>query len=225
MYKYELHSHTSECDLVAKLSGAELVREYKQAGYDGIVITDHYFDLFFEWFEKELCGRTHEEQVRRYLKGYYSAKAEGKKLGFTVLSGTEVRLHDSINDYLVYGLDEEFFYKAPRLNEIKSLEELLALFPDYACVVHAHPFRNGMTVRNPENLFGIEAYNAGTDKFRNELAHIYAEHYGVKKTSGSDIHNINRLAKGGIETDRRIITNRDLVEVLRNGEYRLIETY
>ena len=225
MYKYELHSHTSECDLVAKLSGAELVREYKQAGYDGIVITDHYFDLFFEWFEKELCGRTHEEQVRRYLKGYYSARAEGERLGFTVLPGTEVRIRDSINDYLVYGLDEDFFYKAPRLNEIKSLEELLALFPDYACVVHAHPFRNGMTVRNPENLFGIEAYNAGTDKFRNELAHIYAEHYGVKKTSGSDIHNINRLAKGGIETDRRIITNRDLVEVLRNGEYRLIETY
>ena len=225
MYKYELHSHTSECDLVAKLSGAELVREYKAAGYDGIVITDHYFELFFEWFAKELDGTTHEVQMDRYLKGYRSAKEEGDKLGFTVIAGTEVRLKDSINDYLVYGLDEEFFYKAPRLTDIKSLDELLAIFPKEACVVHAHPFRNGMTVRNPENLFGIEAYNAGTEKFRNELAHTYAEHYGVRKTSGSDVHGLNRLAKGGIETERRILNSRDLIEVLRSGEYRLIETY
>ena len=82
-----------------------------------------------------------------------------------------------------------------------------------------------MTVRNPENLFGIEAYNAGTEKFRNELAHLYAEHYGVRKTSGSDVHGLNRLAKGGIETERKINSGRDLIEVLRSGDYRLIETY
>lgn len=225
MYKYELHSHTADCDLFAKLSGAELVREYKAAGYDGIVITDHYFELFFEWFQEELDGTTHEVQMDRYLKGYRSAKAEGDRLGFTVLCGTEVRVKDSINDYLVYGLDEEFFYKAPRLTDAKSLDALLKLLPEDACVVHAHPFRNGMTVRNPENLFGIEAYNGGTEKFRNEMAHAFAEHYGVRKTSGSDVHGLNRLAKGGIETERRILTMRDLVEVLRSGEYRLIETY
>ena len=218
MYKYELHSHTSECDLFAKLGGAELVREYKAAGYDGIVITDHYFDLFFEWFEDELHGASHEEQMRRWLRGYYSAKAEGDGCGFTVLSGAEVRIRDSINDYLVYGLDESFFSNAPRLCEIGSLDELLRHLPKEALVVHAHPFRNGMTVRDPSNLFGIEAYNGGTDEFRNGLAHRFAEHFGVAKTSGSDVHGMNRLAKGGIETDRRILTMKDLTDVLRSGE-------
>ena len=40
MYKFELHVHTSECDLAAHASGAELVRIYKEAGYDGMVVTD-----------------------------------------------------------------------------------------------------------------------------------------------------------------------------------------
>ena len=48
MNKYELHAHTSECDLVAKLSGAELVRAYADRGYSGMVITDHYFSIFFD---------------------------------------------------------------------------------------------------------------------------------------------------------------------------------
>ena len=46
MYRYELHAHTSECDLAAHASGAELVRIYHAAGYSGMVITDHYFSFF-----------------------------------------------------------------------------------------------------------------------------------------------------------------------------------
>ena len=225
MYKYELHSHTSECDLFAELSGADYARLYKEAGYDGIVITEHYFNTFFDWHGRELEGKPHEAVIDRWLRGYRSAKAVGDEIGFTVLLGAEVRVADSINDYLVYGLSEEFFYNAPRLNEMKNLDELLSVLPDDALVVHAHPFRNGMTVKDPSNIFGIEAYNAGTDSFRNSLAHQFAEHYGLAKTSGSDVHRMNRFAKGGIETDRRILTMKDLTDVLRSGEYRLIETY
>ena len=201
MYKYELHSHTSECDLVAELSGADYARLYKEAGYDGIVITDHYFNTFFDWYGGELEGKPHEAVIDRWLRGYRSAKAVGDEIGITVLLGAEVRVSDTINDYLVYGLTEEFLYNAPRLNEMKNLDELLRHLPKE------------------------EAYNAGTDKFRNSLAHQFAEHYGLAKTSGSDVHRMNRFAKGGIETDRRILTIKDLTDVLRSGEYRLIESY
>ena len=224
MYKYELHAHTSECDLFARLSGAELVRTYQEAGYDGMVITDHYFADFFEWFADELRPMTHEEQMHRYLKGYYAARAEGERIGFTVLPGAEARLSDSINDYLLLGLEEEVFFRTPRLNEAESLTALIGMLPPETCVVHAHPFRDNMTVRDPSNLFGIEVYNAGTKPFRNELARTFAEYYGVAMTSGSDVHGIERAAKGGIETDRIIRTPRDLSAVLRSGEYRLIES-
>lgn len=82
-----------------------------------------------------------------------------------------------------------------------------------------------MIVARPDGLFGIEAYNGGTDEFRNYIAKLFANHYGVAMTSGSDIHNKKRLAKGGIMTERRIETSEDLISVLRSGEYNLIESY
>ena len=223
MYKYELHSHTQECDRGAKLSAAQLVNAYKEAGYDGMVITDHYIERFYtRWFPDDVRDLTHEQQVHRWLRGYYAAKAEGDKVGFTVLPGAEVRLDNGPNDYLLYGLHAEFFYTVPRLNERESLQELLSLMPADACVVHAHPFRDDMIVQTPRGLFGIEVYNGGTDSFRNDLARQFAEHYGMPMTSGSDIHGWNRLAKGGIMTERRIRTPEDLSAVLRSGEYSLI---
>lgn len=223
-YKYELHAHTSECDRDAFLSARELVHLYQDAGYDGMVITDHYIERFYTlWFPEEVQGLTHGQQVHRWLKGFRTAKEEGDKIGFTVLPGAEVRFDGYPNDYLLYGLHEDFFYTVPRLNELKNVRELLALLPPEVCVVHAHPFRNGMVVANPQGLFGIEVFNGGTEPFRNEMARQFAAHYALPGTSGSDIHDLNRLAKGGILTNTKIRTPEDLIAVLRSGDYSLIE--
>jgi hypothetical protein len=80
-----------------------------------------------------------------------------------------------------------------------------------------------MTVADPRNLFGLEVFNGGTEAFRNRLARMYAEHYGMPMTSGSDVHELERLAKGGIQTEVKIQTPEDLVAVLRSGHYTLIE--
>ena len=225
MYKYELHAHTSECDRAAHLSARELVHMYKDAGYDGIVITDHYFQLFSQWFEEELRGLSHTQRMDRWLKGYYTARDEGDKIGFTVLPGAEVRFDHCPNDYLLYGLDEQFFYSAPQLNELSGIEELVSLLQEDVCLVQAHPFRNGMRVETPKFLFGIEVFNGGTERFRNDLARQFAEYYDLAKTSGSDIHDPRRLAKGGILTEKQIRTPEDLRHVLRNGDFSLIENY
>lgn len=183
MYKYELHAHTSECDLVAQLSGAELVRAYADQGYSGMVITDHYFSIFFDWFGNELEGKSHKEIIDRWLRGFDSARNEGEKIGFTVLPGAEVRIDGTINDYLIYGLEVEDLYRLPLLNRMASIDEVLDLLPDHTCVVHAHPFRENMTIRDPGRFFGIEVHNGGTDSFRNQLAKVWAEHYGKAMTS------------------------------------------
>ena len=170
LYKYELHAHTSECDKEARLSARELVHLYKNAGYAGMVITDHYIERFYTlWFPNEVEGLTHEQQVKRWLKGFLTAKEEGDKIGFVVLPGAEVRFNGYPNDYLIYGLSEEAFYNLPRLNELKNLQELLDLLPPDVCVVQAHPFRDGMVVNNPSRLFGLEVHNGGTEKFRNDV--------------------------------------------------------
>jgi len=71
----------------------------------------------------------------------------------------------------------------------------------------------------------MEVFNGGTERFRNGLARQFAEYYNLPMTSGSDIHDMTRLAKGGIETQHEIKTPEDLVKVLRSGEYTLIERY
>ena len=79
MFKYDLHIHTSECDKVAKVSGADIVKLYIDKGYDGVVITDHYFSIFFDWFKDELNLNDKKNIIDRYLRGYYSAKNEAEK--------------------------------------------------------------------------------------------------------------------------------------------------
>ena len=220
--KIETHLHTAECDICAKVSARDAVRLYKDAGYGCIVITDHYFSLFFDWFRDELCGKSHKEIIHRWLRGYYNAKNEGERLGVTVLPGAEVRFNNTINDYLVYGVDEDFFLHAPLLNTLANVSELVSILPDDACVVQAHPFRNKMTVEDPSPLFGIEVNNGGTDPFRNSMARIFAEHYGKAMLSGSDFHKEQHLARGGILCDRTIKTPKDLSDLLRSGEYTLL---
>ena len=223
MYKYELHAHTSECDLVARLSGAELVRAYARRGYSGMVITDHYFSIFFDWFREELEGKPHRRIIDRWLRGYESARNEGEKIGFTVLPGAEVRIDGTINDYLVYGLEIQDLYHLPLLNRMASIDEVLDILPESTCVVHAHPFRENMTVRDPGRFFGIEVHNGGTDSFRNALAKTWAAHYGKAMTSGSDCHGPWAVGQGGIITETPIFTPADLVKTLRGGAYQLIE--
>jgi hypothetical protein len=81
-----------------------------------------------------------------------------------------------------------------------------------------------MVVETPRRgLFGMEVFNGGTEPLRNGFAHQFAAYYGLAMTSGSDIHDMTRLATGGICTPRRIRTPEDLVAVLRSGAYTLIE--
>lgn len=223
MGKFELHVHTKECDIVACSYAADIVKMYHDAGYDGLVITDHYFSCFYDWFADELIGLSDRDVAKRRLKGYYEAKNEGEKLGFSVLPGAEVRFDGTINDYLIYGLDEDFFLSCPVLNRLKNLEELKRVLPEEALIVQAHPFRNKMTVCDPTPIFGIEVYNGGTEPFRNEMAELFASHYEKAMTSGSDFHSSGALGRGGIFCEEKISCPQDLVRVLKSGNYRLIK--
>ena len=224
MGKFELHCHTAENDKCALESAKDIVRLYKEAGYEGLVITDHYFKTFFEWFGDEFDREDHYAVIDRWLKGYRAAKKEGEACGMTVLLGAEVRFNGPIaNDYLVYGLTEEFLYNAPFLNELPNLDALVEILPPDALVVQAHPFRDRMLVHSPECLFGIEGYNGSNPPIRNQLAKVFASHYGKPITSGSDCHHLHAVGKGGIVTQTPILCPADLRLVLKEGRYTLIE--
>ena len=82
----------------------------------------------------------------------------------------------------------------------------------------AHPFRNGMSVVNPQLLDGIETYNGHPrHESRNDIAMAWAEKYGLQQISGSDFHDPDGYALGGILTRERIRSQKDLLKALREG--------
>lgn len=223
MYSFELHAHTRECDPTAGILAGDMVRLYHEKGYQGMVITDHYISPFDDWFGDELIGMNHDGRIKRWLRGYETAKKAAEEYGMTVLLGAEVRFDGFPNDYLIFGAEEELFYELPRLNHLKNVEEMLKLLPQELCVVQAHPFRDNMVVTDPSPLWGIEVHNGGTPAFRNEMAYRYAEFYKKPMTSGSDTHRPETVGKGGIRTKTPILTPKDLIRTLREGSYEIIE--
>ncbi len=221
--KFELHAHTKENDICVNMTADEIVKAYKGAGYDGIVITNHFFDLSLEWYKDELAGCTHEGIIDYYLKGYKTAKAAGDSIGMTVLMGLELRFDGTINDYLVYGVNEEFLYNSPLLNTM-NLDSFLKILPAGTIVYQAHPFRNNMTITDPNKLYGIEVYNGGTATERNEMAGVWAEKFNLNVISGSDFHNINHLGRGGVIFEHTVADTQGLVRELKAGRYTLIQT-
>jgi predicted metal-dependent phosphoesterase TrpH len=213
MYKYDTHVHTSEVSPCGKVEAAEIVRLYKQEGYSGIVITDHYYDGFFN----KSLGENWNNRLELYLKGYRNALEEGLKIGLDVLLGIELRFEGSPNDYLIYGITEKFLLDYPELykfnpKEFKKLTDKMGLL-----IYQAHPYRKNCTPASPDLLHGVEVYNGHPrHDSRNDLALKFGKDNNLKSLSGSDFHQRPDLARGGILVKEKIPTIEKFVEIIKD---------
>jgi predicted metal-dependent phosphoesterase TrpH len=211
-YLLDTHVHTDEVSPCGKVTARRLVNLYKEAGYDGIVITDHYYEGFFatlpdwEWSRK----------VDAFLEGYRKARAQGEKVGLDVFLGAEFRFTEHENDYLVYGIDREFLVAYPCLYDL-GLAEFRQLIHNRGILVYqAHPFRTGMIPAKPALLDGVEVFNGNPrHDSLNRLALEFARKNGLKMSSGSDFHQVEDLAGGGVVLNERITSHAKLVELLQ----------
>lgn len=210
-YKWDPHVHTSEVSPCGRLSGRRLVDLYQAAGYAGLVVTDHYTPD-----NPALTGR--ENRVARFLAGYRQAKERGRAIGLTVLLGMELRFAGEGNDYLVYGVDEDFLLAYPDLCQL-GLPRFHALAAARGLLVYqAHPFRTGCTPGDPRYLDGVEIMNGNPrHESRNELAAEFADAHGLRMLSGSDCHQEEDIGRGGFTVREKIVDMADLVRVLRAG--------
>lgn len=220
-YKYETHFHTLETSPCGRVPARQAVRLYKKAGYKGIIVTDHYFRGFFDM----QLWRSYDRKIDKYLKGYKLALAEGSKLGIDIHLGMEIRFEENFNDYLVYGIDEEF------LREHENLYTLtLKQFRELTCgrgivIVQAHPFRPGLVPAPPSLINGIEVYNGNPrHDSSNHLALKYAQENNLIELSGSDFHQPQDVARGGIMTDEVIPENGFAEWILQNKKFECMRT-
>lgn len=218
-YKYEIHAHTKNTSWCGDIDAKDLVEKYKEAGYSGIVITDHYSPMTFhipEFFNKK-------KAIDHFLEGYRKAK-KYETDDFTVLLGMELRFYATVNDYLVYGVSEEMLYELPFLlrTYIKRASNMLR---ERGCLfLQAHPFRKMITRANPKYLDGVEVFNGKADKEANDNSLKWAEEINTPvMTSGSDCHRESGVGLGGIITTEPIKSNEDLLRILKSGKYELIK--
>ncbi|MBO5896256.1 MAG: PHP domain-containing protein [Clostridia bacterium] len=218
-YKYEIHAHTKNTSWCGDIDAKDLVEKYKEAGYSGIVITDHYSPMTFniwEFFNKR-------KAIDHFLAGYRKAK-EYETEDFSVMLGLELRFYATINDYLVYGVTEEMLYDLPFMLKL-YIKRASKLLREKGCLfIQAHPFRKYITRAKPEYLDGVEVFNGKAEKEANDNSHKWATDIKARiKTSGSDCHRESGVGFGGILTKEPIKTNDDLLRILKSGEYELIK--
>lgn len=217
MHYYETHLHTSPASGCARWSAVEAVEYYKDAGYTGIFITNHFLDDDLP----ELRALPYEVQINLYFKDYEVALDAGREVGLSVFCGVEISYLKT--DFLIYGLDKAWYLAHPEIDGM-PIKNFLALAKDSgALVIHAHPFREAGSIDHirlyPRSVHGVEIHNANRSEFENKLAEKYAENYGLLQFAGSDIHGKEPHGhRSGMCCETMIIDDRDFVKKVLAGE-------
>ena len=216
MYKYETHLHTYPVSRCGKASVYESLDFYKQKGYDGVFITNHFLDGNIN-IDSSV---PYEERIEFYFSDYEKGLEYGKTIGLKVFSGVEISYKGT--DFLIYGLDKEWFLKNPQIMNIKKSEELRYLMDSGALVIQAHPYREASYIDHirlfPRQVHGVEVINASRTDFENNMAKIYAENYGLLEFAGSDNHGIGEKRFAGMCSENPILDEQDFVERVKNKE-------
>jgi len=218
-YKIETHCHTSEVSSCSHVTAGELVRLYKNIGYDAINVSDHFL-------YSKICTEkgSLEKQIDWYMSGYRAAKVEGDRIGLKVYFAIELRFTENINDYLVFGVTRETLMHAREIFEMGPEKFYKFCQANKMLFYQAHPFRAGMTRPDPRFLDGMEGYNMHPgQRSRNDLASEYALRVGLLMLSGSDCHNTHQAGTGGIWTRTLPKDGSELRDLIKSGDFVMIK--
>lgn len=221
MYKIETHLHTSLSSACGKLTPQQIVDGYLAAGYDALILTDHYNRDTFRMHNVDLDGE--DDKLEVFLTGYRQLYQEGTARGLKIYRGAEVRFDGRDNDYLLYGYSDELL-KDPASVFSMGVEQFYEkVKAEGALLIHAHPYRNGGQPTDPAALDGVEVINTHhKHDNRNDLALAFAVQHGLLQTAGSDCHEASHIGKGGILVESLPENEKELVALIRSGKYELM---
>ena len=222
MYKYETHLHTSPVSRCAKASVRESLEFYKSLGYDGVFITNHFLDGNINIDR----AAPYEEKIEFYFSDYEDGQKIGQELGIKVFCGVERSYCGA--DFLVYGLEKEWFLAHPEIMEMDRSVQLKRMMDSGALVIQAHPFREASYIDHfqlfPRCVHGVEVINGG-ETASNTLAAQYCQHYGLIPFAGSDNHR-GPLQKvlAGICCEKPFLSIQDFIEKAKSGQAEIFST-
>jgi len=219
-YLYETHLHTSEASKCAVSGAAEYIAGYKEKGYAGIIVTDHFFNGNCALSRK----LPWEDWVNCFCRGYENAKKEGDRQGLDVFFGWE-ETFDGCDDYLVFGLDKEWLLEHPEARHWTREEQYRKVRDGGGCVIQAHPFRQrhyiSRVILSSGCVDGVEVANGGHDDASYDaLAFRYAQKLNKPMIAGTDIHDASAIYYDelyGIYFDKKLKSIADFVDMILNN--------
>lgn len=223
-YKYQMHTHTYPCSHCAVTTPKELAKALHKGGYSGCVITNHFFngntgiDRYLPW----------NDFVKQYETDYLECKKQAEKYNLDIIFGIEEHVGGGL-EILCYGITPDLLYNHPELKE-RNIEQWHRLVHSVGgIVIQAHPFRRRFYIPEAKSLpleliDGIEIFNEGNSQRDNLEAEYLAEkHPEFICVSGADTHDESNVCVGGIISPQRIKNEKDLVSVLKSGDYKIIK--
>jgi hypothetical protein len=167
-YLYETHLHTAPVSKCARAGVRETVEFYKDNGYKGIFITNHFIDGNIN-IDRSL---PYEERINFFFSDYEEGKRIGEEIGIDVFCGIE--MSHAGTDFLVYGLGKEWFLAHPEIEGMDKRAQLSMMMEEGALVIQAHPFREANYIACirlfPRHVQGVEVYNGCRTDFENKMA-------------------------------------------------------
>lgn len=220
MYKYETHLHTSPVSRCAKSTVKESLEFYKKLGYDGVFITNHFLDGNIN-IDKE---KPYEEKIEFYFSDFEKGLEIGKALGIKAFCGVELSYGGT--DFLVYGLNKEWFLAHPEIMDMKKSDELSFMMENGALIIQAHPFREASYIDHirlfPKNVHGVEVVNASRTEQENKMASIYAQNYNLIEFAGSDNHIASKQTKlAGVCCEEPICDTEDFIRKVKENKMKI----
>ncbi len=203
-YRIELHAHTSPVSGCSSVSPERMAEVHKELGIDAVVITNHFYN---------------SQNMDEYMDSFYRCKKRGDELGVTVILGMEY--NGSGNDYLVYGIDEEFVRAAHKYASGDYNEFYDNMKNDKNIMLHAHPFRGPWRDLGDDRLDGIEIFNLhpGHNSRIGMAARYFKEHNLKIAICGSDFHDEPNYNMALLRTKTLPKDSFELAELLKTRDY------
>lgn len=213
---YETHMHTCQASACGKSPGKDYIQKYIDAGFSGIMITDHFFrgnckiDRHLPW----------RQRIELFCRGYEDALEAGYKFNFPVFFGWEEYYEG--DEYLIYGVDKQWMLEHPEMEHWSRAEQYRQVHAAGGCVVQAHPFRERDYIQtvhlSTRCVDAVEGVNSANSPEANALAVRYAKMLGLPITGGSDNHcadtmQFDRLS--GVVFETPLHTVHDYVQAIR----------
>ena len=224
MFKLETHCHTYKTSHCATTPNQMLIDLYKNKGYNGIVVTNHFSKTIYNDY---LAGATHAQKMDNYFNAFYEFKSLCNGNGIKAFLGAEVRVVDKNDadgtEYIILGFSKDIFYKEKLFNLTQA--ELFSLVNEQGALMYqSHPFRTGVVAGDPKYMHGAESFNGHYHhKNDNDKALEFCVKNDLIKLSGTDFHHEDQPITAGIILPSCVDSEKELANEIFNGNFTLIK--